>query len=83
MTQQSPNPQPDDVGRHATKNKRDRPYLIESRWNPDHQISRLFSLERRKWRTEKRYRTADERDRALEQLSRKYSFMEYRPKDPE
>lgn len=82
MTQQSKNPQPEDVGKHATKNKRPKPYKIEVRYIPG-ALSWLHLNKQQEWRTWGKYRTAAERDLAMEQVARKYSFNEYRAKDPE
>lgn len=77
MTQQNKNPQQDEVAgprRGTGQNRRRRLYAIEYRWF-------LWSWEG--WRLHGRYRTAEERDTALEGLQRKHSALrvQYRPLD--
>lgn len=74
MTQQAPNPQPDDVGRHEGVNKRARPFVIESRYRPFH------GGPWGPWKRYKAYRTEDERTRALENLQRKAPVLPGRPR---
>lgn len=75
MTQQSPNPQPEDaVHGPKSRNRRARPFAIESRAIP----GKCIVPRSNEWAEWNAYRTADERDRALEQLQRKYSFYEWR-----
>jgi len=84
VTAQNPNPQPDDVGRHTTKNKRPRPFAIEYRFNKEAEkispwLKGLFR-DCENWKPHKWYRTEDERDRALDQLALKHAskIFEYR-----
>lgn len=67
MSQQNPNPQAEDVGTSRNKNKRDRPYTIESRWNLT-PATRPWG----EWTVHGRYRTEAERDTALENFQRKH-----------
>lgn len=70
MSQQNPNPQPEETGTKRGKNRRARPWVIESRWNifwqtkPDNWSD---------WHVEGRYRTEAERDTALDNCRRKYT----------
>jgi hypothetical protein len=77
MSDQSRNPQPDDIGIKARRNKRPKPYLIE--W-------RLLNWPTKgnTWSLYGRYRTADERDATLENAKRKHNFniAEFRTVDP-
>jgi hypothetical protein len=63
--QQNPNPQSDDDAHLRTKSRRSRPYTIEAR------TLDIQKNEWRKWYVYGRYRTPDERNKALDCLSRK------------
>jgi hypothetical protein len=67
VTQQSPNPQAEEAGTSRGKNKRARPYTIESRWNLTPE-TRAWG----EWRVSGRYRSEAERDTALENFQRKH-----------
>lgn len=82
--------------RPPTKNKRPRPYIIECRWRTWGKKLELANvpwheLPWEDWKRYRAYRTAQERDAALEKLQREtrqvggiYSKLrEFRPADPE
>ena len=81
--QQNPSPQPDDVGKLRTKNKRKRLFGIQYRRQNWWRFSATAQREWTEWAHWKSYRTAEERDRALEVLSRKHASIrwEFRAED--
>lgn|GEM_PF-5327498 len=78
MTHQNPNPQADDAGKNAGKSKRPREYFVEARYKEG---TRWFRFGAKNdwynWKP-KGYRTEAERDAALHNAERKYTFLEFR-----
>lgn len=72
---------PEESFRPPTKNKRPRPVIVESRWSPDGQFSRLLDAKDGGWYKWGKYRTLKEAEEAVSRANLKYSkFMEYRIK---
>jgi len=63
-----------------TRNGRPRPFIVEHRPNASDVVSRLSAAKSREWRRWGAYRTAEEAERAMQTLSRKYYFYEWRQK---
>lgn len=80
MSQQNPNPQPDDVRPPPAKSRKrheSKPFVIEYKGKTES----AWLVRLKDWRVFARYHTAEQRAQALDGFRRKYPFYEYRTLD--
>lgn len=67
-----------DPGKHPSKRKRDKPFIVECRRNPNDKIAILRLWGANDWRPWGRYHSMEIAQTALDLAARKYSFYEFR-----